>query len=361
MNVRALGIGLFVVVGGFAAFLMSGRPLPSFGAKSSASASAAAKPPEELAVRVLVVKKQPLSTKLASNGTLRSNESVDLTAEVTRRLRKIHVKDGDRVKKGDLLFELDAVDLAARSTEVAVRRKALLEVEERQRKLREEGLSSKTDYDRAKADLDIASANFAVVSADLERTKIRAPFAGKLGLLRVSEGAMVGPERPLVSLEDDSRVKIDFTVPERFSPHVAVGAKFTFRAEGGSPIAASVIAIEPRLDERTRSIRLRGLSEPIDPKQGAVYAGEYVSVELEITSTTEVVLVPSPIVTPSLGGHSVYVVEDGVAKQRSVELGIRTESEVGIVKGLEPGDKVIVSNVVRVRPGSKVKISEDAP
>lgn len=361
MKTRVIGVVLFVLVLGAAGLMMSGHSLPLF-AKSSASASAApAAPAGELVVRVRKATKKPLSMKVPTNGTLRSNESVTITAEVSRRLVKVHAKDGERVKKGQLLFELDATDLSARAAEASVKQRSFAIVEERQRKLLGEGLSSKNDYDKAKADLDLAVAQLSVVSADLVRTRIVAPFDGKLGLRQVSEGAMVGPTTPLITLEDDSRVKIDFTVPERFSPHVVVGAKFTFEVEGGKPLAGEVIAIEPKLDERTRSVKLRGLSEALDASRPTVFAGQYVSVELAVESKAEVMLLPAEVVVPSLGGHSVFVVEEGAVKPRSVELGIRTDTEVGISKGLEPGELVAISNLLKLRPGAKVKPVEEAP
>jgi membrane fusion protein, multidrug efflux system len=364
MKARIVGGALFLVCAGLSAYLLSGRPLPTVG-PSAGSAGAASKPPEALPVTVLHVVEKPLDTKLVTNGVLRNNESVGLTPEVTRRLKHVHVQEGQRVKKGDLLFELEAVDLVARHHEAQVRHGALAILEARQKKLLAEGVTSQNDYDRAKNDLDIAAAAVAVVAADLERTRVRAPFDGKIGLMRVSEGAMVGPgfgtEAVLVALEDDSRVKVDFTVPERFSPHLAVGAPFTFRTEGGVPLSGKVMAIEPRLDERTGAVRLRGLSEPLDPARLQVFAGQHVSVELELHGSASIVMVPAEIVTPSLGGHSVFVVEEGAAKPRTVELGIRTETEVAIVKGLVPGDLVITNNLVKLRPGMKVKVGEDPP
>ncbi len=361
MKTRIIGVVLFVLVLGAAGLMLSGKSLPVF-AKSSASASGSAAPPtQELPVRVRKAEKVPLKAKVPTNGTLRSNESVDLTAEVSRRLRRVHVKDGERVKKGQLLFELDGADLTARSIEVAVRQKSLSVVEERQRKLFAEGLLSKADYDKAKSELDLASAQLAVVSADFARTRILAPFDGRLGLLRVSEGAMVGPDKPLISLEDDSRVKIDFTVPERYAPHLKVGAPFTFVVEGGAALSGAVVAIEPKLDERTRSIRLRGVSEAIDKARPTLFAGQYVSVELSIESEAEVIMIPAEVVVPSLGGHSVFVITDGTAKPRVVELGVRTETEVGISKGLEPGELVATTNLLKLRPGMKVKVVEAAP
>lgn len=362
---RIVGGALFLVCAGLSAYLLSGRPLSTMpGGPTSAGAGAPSKPPDALPVKVLHVSEKPLDTKLVTNGVLRNNESVGLTPEVTRRLKHVHVKEGQRVKKGDLLFELEAVDLVARHREAQVRHGALAILEARQKKLLAEGVTSQNDYDRAKNDLDVAAAAIAVVAADLERTRVRAPFDGKIGLMRVSEGAMVGPgfgtEAVLVSLEDDSRVKVDFTVPERFSPHLAVGAAFTFRTEGGAPLTGKVLAIEPRLDERTGAVRLRGLSEALDPGRLQVFAGQHVSVELEMHGAP-VVMVPAEIVTPSLGGHSVFVVEEGAAKPRTVELGIRTETEVAIVKGLAPGDLVITNNLVKLRPGMKVSVGEGPP
>lgn len=327
---------------------------PAAGAGASGSPSAQ-KPPEEVAVSGLRLKGRSLASSVHAVGSLLANESVVIAPEVARRITKIHFDDGARVKKGDVLFDLDDADLRAKLSQLAVKRKVLADVEARKKKLLTEGLMSQGEYDDAKGALDLADAEAGPITVELARTKIRAPFDGRLGLRTVSVGAMVSQGQKLVTLEDDSRIKIDFTIPERYARTVKVGATFGFTVEGGSVEGkneGSVTAIETKVDEGSRSLKLRGVA---NAHEGLV-SGQFVSVELAIASEAGALFVPSEVVVPSLGGHSVFRVKDDTAEVVPVELGIRTEREVQLVKGVAEGDVIIVSNLLRLRPGAKIKL-----
>jgi membrane fusion protein (multidrug efflux system) len=321
-------------------------------AKPGASGSAAAPPP--LVVDAVRLAPRPLSLTVPANGTLLANESVDVTPELSRRVVKVAAEDGATVKKGDLLFKLDDADLLAELRALEVRKKLLVDQLGRQSKLHDGGLASEQDLVRARAELELVDAQRAQVGVTLARTSVRAPFDGRLGLRNVSVGAMVGPQTSLVSLEDTSRLKLDLTLPERHAPYVNVGGTLEFRlAQGGAARKATVLAVEPRIDATSRSLRVRAV---VDNADATLRPGAFVTVDFPIASREGAMLVPSIAVVPSVGGHQVWIEREGKAVAVDVELGLRTDTEVELIRGVAPGALVLTTNLLRLRPGAPVKL-----
>lgn len=320
----------------------------------SSSSSAAA--PSELTVDVMKAVPRPFVSKLSAAGSLVSNEVVSLSAEVSRRLVKVHAKEGTRVKKGDVLFKLDDADLGASLRELTVKKKLAKVQAEREKKLAAEGLTSTANVEKAEADHDLLEAQVATLAVTIDKTTIRAPFDGLLGLRQVSEGAIVALGTPLITIEDDSRLKVDFSLPERYQDLVTQGQDVTFTIEGRADrYQAKVVAIEPSVDTITRSIKLRGVFSNDKHK---LRAGSFVAVEVPIGSDAGALFVPTAAVIPSLGGHAVFVARDGKAAQIDVKIGVRTDTDVQIARGLTAGDLVITSQLLRVRNGMPIKMGK---
>ena len=325
-------------------------------ASASASSPAGKPPGEAVTADGVRLAGRAVALKTTAVGALVPNEAVALAPELSRRLVKVYAKDGARVKKGDLLFKLDDADLVAQLAELSVRKKLAAETEARQKKLRAEGLSSEADLERARSDVELIAAQMASLGVTLARTSIRAPFDGRLGLRMISEGAMVSPLTTLITLEDDSTLKIDFSLPERHAPLVKLGAVFAFRVEGRpEPVEAKVVAVQPEVDATTRSVRVRGVTPNPD---GKLMPGSFVKVEFPLSREQGGLMVPSYAVIPSLGGHGVYRFADGKAELVEVELGVRTDAEVQLVRGVKDGDVILTTNLLRIRPGGAVKLGQ---
>jgi membrane fusion protein (multidrug efflux system) len=255
-------------------------------------------------------------------------------------------------------FQLDGADLQAQARELRVRRKLLVDNEARQAKMLAEGIGTVAEHERVKSELELVDAQSASLGVTLARTTVRAPFAGRLGLRKVSEGALPSPSTVLVTLQDDSRIKVDFSLPERYASLVAVDQELRFRVAGnGKVFLAKVSAIEPVIDAESRSLRVRGITDNPD---GELVVGAFVNVELALQSERGALLVPSIAVIPSLRGHGVWVAKEGKATLVEVELGVRTETEVEITKGLVAGDTVLTTGLLRLRPGAAVKLEAGA-
>lgn len=327
------------------------KPEPPAG---SASARPAAGPP--LSARGHVVTSKPRSATVPTVGTLAANEYVKVVSEISRRLVKVHVEEGAVVKKGALLFSLDSSDLGADIKRLEVKRKLLRSNEARSKQLLSQNLVSQAEYDRVKSELDEITAEIGTRGVTLAKTRIRAPFAGKVGLRRVSAGAWVTPETVLTTLSDTSKLKVDFALPERYAADVKVGHEFFFRVAGRPErFKGQVIAIEPEIDRASRSVSVRGLTDNPD---GALASGGFANVEVPIGGDKQALTVPAQALVPNVKGHGVWALVDGKATLRQVEIGQRGADEVEIVAGLAAGETILVNNLLRLREGAPVTLEK---
>jgi membrane fusion protein (multidrug efflux system) len=256
------------------------------------------------------------------------------------------------VKKGQVLFELDSSDLAARSRTLSVQKSLAKLTLDRLTKLKAEGVASVSELEVAQSKLDEIEAEQRVIGVDLGKSRIKAPFAGTLGLRRVSEGAWVSSNTVLTTLHDTSQLKIDFSLPERYASMQLKDRAFRFKVAGrAETFTGKIVAVEGAVQQKSRSVLARGLIE--NPKD--LTPGTFADVELPLKTDTAL-LVPSIAVTPGIDGQRVYRVRDGKAELVPIELGDRGAQRVQVLSGLRAGDKVIVSNLLRVRPGGPVTI-----
>jgi membrane fusion protein (multidrug efflux system) len=319
-------------------------------------ATAAPPPPPadanaKLPVRVAEVAAEAFAPVVSATGTLLANESVVLVAEVSRRLVRIHAAEGSTVKRGDVLFELDDADLIARAGRMRAQKGLAKRILERDDRLVAPGIVAEELLDESRTRVTDVQAQIDELAVMLGKTRIRAPFAGTLGIRHVSEGAWVGPDVPLASLYDTSRLKLDFRVPERYASSIAVDQPFSFRVSGRNErFSGRVLVVEPQIEARTRSLLVRGV---VDEPEG-LRPGQFATVSLE-TAGGRALFVPSIAVLPSERGHRVFVERGGVAHEVAVELGHRTAERVEVVEGLAEGDRVILTNLLRVREGSAVE------
>ncbi len=326
--------------------------LPWFVAIAVAQSGPKAAP---LVAEIYVVKSAPFAQTLTTVGTLRANESVTLVSELSRRLAEIQVKEGSEVAAEDLLFKLDDSDLLAELGEIDARLKLAVSNKKRVENLLPSKGVSLQELDNSEAALNILQAQRTTQSVQISKTEIRAPFAGRVGIRQVSEGAFVSPATPLITLQDVSRIKVDFPLPERYSGEVKSGQKFTFTVAGNGQVFEGVVTVlEPAIDAATRSLLVRGLcSAP----QGLLPGG-FAEVTLTLDGLANGFMVPSQAIVPSPRGQGIYLIESGKAKLQPVEIGIRTDEQVQILRGLNEGDQVATTNLLRLRPGLEVTAAE---
>lgn len=328
-------------------------------AATAGTAGAQGRPTGPTPVIVQEIVRGPFADRIEALGTLRPNESVDITSSVTERITAVNFEDGDWVDPGQVLIELEAAEETAQVVEA---RSTLVEAEaqfERSRELEERGASTGRDLDERRRALETARARLAAAESRLEDRVIRAPFEGRMGLRNVSVGAIVESAEPIASLFDDRVMKLDFSVPSTFLPTLRPGLRIRAqaRAFGDTPFEGEVASLDNRIDPVTRSILVRAR---IPNPDGRLRAGLLMGVEL-FKAERDAVIAPESALIPSGEGQSVLLVaerDDGslVAERRMVRIGGRRPGEVEIVEGLAPGDLVITHGSLRVRPGAPVTI-----
>jgi len=347
-NLIYLAVAVALVAGALIPRLLSSK---SRGTTATRSSDAKA-----VSVRVVRVTPQTLIERLSTTGTVRANEDVELVAEIAGKVHAIHFREGRRVQADELLLEIDDTQLRA-ERERAVHRVSLAERSEaRKHRLLSEGLVSQEEYDFAQSELNVLRAELALAEGRLLKTRIHAPFQGIIGLRDVSVGSYLTPQTRIATLQDVDPVKVDFSVPEKHVRHLRAGATIQFRTKGSDQAhTGTIVAVEPLVDRETRSLTLRARSP--NP-HGVLVPGAFADVEIVIRRIEGALAVPNRAVIPELCGKKVFVYEDGEARARAIETGLRAAETIEVTQGLEAGDRVIVTAIQRLRPGLPVRIEE---
>ena len=341
-----LKIGIpIVIVGGLAIYKMNYYPTVGQQERSNKKGD------KSIPVNAYIVKAQGLSSNIQAVGTLMPNEEVDLVAETTGKVIGIYFEEGTRVKKGELLLKVDDADLLAK-----YQQKLLSEQLERQRVLFQKDAVSREEYDKVQTDYNMVEADIALLEVKIARTELRAPFSGIIGFRNVSLGAYLQPSTIVSHLVDDNRLKVEFSIPEKYASDAKIGATVRFKTESSEKLfPAKVYAIDPRVDTQTRTILLRALSENTNHE---LSPGMFARIDLITSHSNRALLIPTQSVVSDMEGKSVWVVKNGKARTVPVETFQRTENQIEILSGLSIGDTVLVSGLMQVREGIPVTLSQ---
>lgn len=309
-----------------------------------------------MAVRAHKVEVTEFVNRLQATGTVRADEEVTLRPEVAGRVIEIHFREGQKVDQGELLLKINDAELRAQLRRLEYRKNLASIKEQRTRNLVERNAIAQEEYDIAFNELNVVMAEIDLIKAQIEQTEIRAPFDGVIGLKYVSKGAYVTPNSEIASFQNIDKIKIDFSVPERHSSIVREGQRFTFRTQADrNPVTGQILAIEPRIQTDTRTLQLRGIA---DNPGGRIFPGAFVEIAFELEAIDNAIMVPTESIIPVMGGQNVLVYRDGVAEIKPVSLGVRTEARVQVTDGLAPGDTLITTGILQLRPGMPVRIAE---
>lgn len=308
-------------------------------------------------VRASIIKSTTLSDAIKVTGTLLPNEEVELTSEVAGKIIGINFKEGQAVSQGALLVRMSNTELTAQLDRLKAQITLYENREYRQRKLLEKGGASQDEYDAVLSELNALKAQVRETEANLSKTEIRAPFSGTVGLRKVSNGSYVNPGTSIVSLVNLQKLKIEFSVPEKYSSKIKKGLKILVRSEilEGDTLEAFVYAIEPKINLETRTLTVRA---ELNNAQQRLIPGGFVDIEIILAQYPNTIQIPTIAIIPELGGQKVFRYENGTAVTVPVKTGVRGEQTIQVTDGLSVGDTVITSGILNVRPGSKVDLQE---
>ena len=312
-----------------------------------------------VAVIAVVVKSERLVSQINALGTAHANEAVEITSKASNTVASVRFADGQRVNKGQVLVELDSAqaraDLAAAEAASAESASQV----KRSRELIDTGVISASQFEQLEATMKANDARVAAARARVDDTIIRAPFAGRVGLRRVSVGSFVNPGATIATLDDLSVMKVDFMVPENFLAGLREGLKVSATAAAfpGREFLGTVTAVESRIDPVTRSATVRA---HVPNPDLALKPGMFLNVSLA-RDEHDALMVPEAALVPEQSRQFLFVVEDGRAARREVRIGRRQPGRVEVVAGLKAGEQVIVEGTQKVREGGAVRILDRPP
>jgi membrane fusion protein, multidrug efflux system len=287
-------------------------------------------------------------------GTAKANESVFLTAQTTDTVQSIDFTDGQLVKQGQLLLQLNNEEELARLRALDINLQEAQRQLVRLTNLAKESATSEQLLDEQQAKVKATKAQMDIAKSQLHELELRAPFAGILGIRQVSLGALVKPGDVITTLDDLSTVKVDFNISESHLPSVALDqiVRATSVAYPGETFVGTISSIASRVDPNTRSIQIRATVTNPDLK---LRPGMLLQINLQKQLLSTLVL-PESALVPVDDKQFVFVVEQDTVKRKEVKVGYRKPGFAQILSGLQRGEQVVVEGTLRVREGSKVKV-----
>ena len=339
----------------------TGTPAPQGNAAAKPGAQGPAKP---VMVEATKVRQMTMRDDAEAVGSLRSRRSVVLRPEISGRITQLNFSDGQRVRKGQLLVQLDDQLPRAQVQQSRAELSIARANHKRNQELVAQGFISQRSVDESAANLEVAEAKLALAEATAQRLRILAPFDGVAGIRGVNVGDYLKDGADIVNVEDLDAVYVDFRLPERLQNKVKTGqtARVAFDALPGVQYSAVVLAINPQIDADGRSLAVRGC---IDNRRLQLRPGMFARVTAVFGERSDANVVPEEAIVPD--GAAPYVLrvvagpEEGsqVAKRTTVRLGARTPGFVEVVEGLAPGDVVVTAGQQRLqRDGTAVRVVE---
>ena len=346
MNKKNIWIGLILIIFFFAYVLY----------RDPSQTHVKRKP--QVSVKIGQVTESKIHTVLEFIGTAVSNESVDITSSVAQKVMEINFSDCDFVKKGDVLVRQNI------DKQLAVKKQAEINLNEQKRELarittlkKRKAIADK-EFDLQNTRVQDALAKLAEVEEEIRERTIVAPFDGMLGLRKISVGALLSPGTVITTIDDIKKIKVDFSVPEKYLSLITKGCKIeaTSIALPNKKFFGTVQAISPRISAISRSMTVRGI---IENDNYLLRSGMMLNVTIEMQDRNAIQIQESAVLNVG-EKHYVYVVDSkNMVRQKEIEIGERRDHLVEVTKGLTSSDKIIIDGVVKISDGDIVKISED--
>jgi len=304
-------------------------------------------------VDVIIASTQGISNTVEANGSVVANEYVELHPEVSGRITYLNVPEGHTIAQGTVVARINDADLQAQLSKSKVQLDLAQKTEERYKKLLDVKGLNQADYDNVVNQVNGFKADIQYTQTLIDKTVIRAPFSGVLGLRQVSPGAFVTAANIIVTIQQVQKVKIDFTIPEEYSDIIKKGNLVDVEVDAAQQIRkkALVIATEPQVNLATRNLKVRAILQ-----NGTANPGAYVKVFVEAGGNKKAVMIPTNSIIPDDKNSQVILVKGGHAAFVNVKTGVRESNNVEIISGIQAGDSVVVTGVLFARPKAPLKV-----
>jgi membrane fusion protein (multidrug efflux system) len=342
-----LKMACFFVLPACSFFMLSGCHEKAEASKTKTSSN------QSVIVDVIVASPRSITNTVEANGNVVANEYVELHPEISGRITYLDVPEGTHVEKGFLIARINDADLQATLEKSKVLLDLYQKTEERDRKLLDINGINQADYDLALNNVNGVKADMNFTQAQIDKTVIRAPFSGVVGLRQVSPGAYVSPSNVIATVQQLDKIKVDFTLPEQYSSILGRGSVVDVEIDAANKIHRKgvIVATEPQVNLSSRNIKVRAILD-----EGKGHPGAFVKVSLNAGVDKRAIMVPTNSIIPDDKNNQLILVKDGKAVFVNVQTGVREANNVEITKGLNSGDTVVVTGVLFARPRYPLQI-----
>lgn len=286
-------------------------------------------------------------------GMLYPNEEVELISEISGKVLKIYFDDGDYVNEGKLLLKVDDTNLQLQLRRALAQSKLLELNLDRQRQLLNRESVSLQSLQEMETDYELISADIELLKYQIGKTEIRAPFSGDISFRSVSPGSYLQPSTSIATLTDNSTLKVQFELPDRFAGFSLVGKKLEVHIDNiDRRFETEIYAVDPNMDPEVKRISVRGRFKNSDNLPAGMYISGYLPISEE-----EFIPIPTEAVVPEMEGNRVWIVKGGKSKSVPIEIAGRDNKNVGIKSGIHVGDTVLTTGLMQLREGMIVDVS----
>jgi membrane fusion protein (multidrug efflux system) len=350
MKIKYIVYSLLIVgIGGFIAYRIVENKSENGDSKDKGGKN------KPMHVSGIVVQSQTFENSLSLSGSIEANEQVEIRSEVSGIIENIYFQEGSNVTKGQVLFKVNDLELKAQLRQAATKESLASENERRAKLLLQKEAISQEEYDVARADYKSAQAQSQLIKAQIAKTSVRAPFSGKIGLRSISPGTYISPTILVAKLVNISKLKITFSIPEKYANQVKNNTTLSFTVSGSTEkYTAKIYAIEPEVAVATRTLQLRAIAEN---KDGKLLPGTFANVELPLDIIKDAIVIPTEAIIPVQNGKKVFISSNGQAKEIMVETTTRTDASILVLSGLKVGDTLLTSGVMSLKNETPVKVT----
>jgi membrane fusion protein (multidrug efflux system) len=309
-----------------------------------------------LKVEGVIVKPTILDQTITISGTLKPFEETVLMPEVAGRVVDINLSEGGFAKKGTLLVKLFDGDLQAQLKKSQAQLKLEEQTENRQSELMKVNGISQLDLDQTILQINSIKADIEVLNVQINKTEVRAPFDGTIGLRNISIGAQITTSTALATIRDVKRLKLDFSVPEKYSSTIKPGFKVKFTVQGNdNKYDATVMATEQGIESETRNLNGRAI---VENNNTSLIPGQFANVELRLNENNDALMVPTEAVIPQERSKQLIIAKQGKASFVTIKTGIRNSSSIQVLSGISPGDTVVTTGILFLKPNAILRFSK---
>jgi len=349
MKVKNLVYALIIIVlGGFIAYRVISNKSKNDESKKTGDKD------RPTTVTGLVVQTSTFDNNLSLSGSIEANEQIEIHSEVSGIVEGIYFTEGSYVNKGQVLFKVNDIELRAQLKQAQTKEGLAGENERRAKLLLQKEAISQEEFDVANADYASMKAQSQLIKAQIAKTSVKAPFSGKIGLRSISPGTYITPTVLVAKLVNTGKLKITFSIPEKYASQVKSGSTIDFSVSGSDKIyTAKIYAIEPEVEVATRTLKVRAIADNID---GKLFPGTFADVKLPLNIIKDAIVIPSEAIVPVQDGKKVYIANMGKAKEVMVEATTRTDASILILSGLKAGDTLITSGVMSLKNEAPIKV-----